>query len=310
MKFLVTGGAGFIGSNLTRRLLELGDVTVVDNLMLGRKENVPKEAEFIQGSVMDEALVDRVVEGCDYVFHQAAYSSSPMFSQKPQVGVQENTIGFMNVMNAAVKHHVKRVIFASTSSMYSGNPPPYSEDMHVGANTFYEASFRCRELLARTYNRFYGLSSVALRYFSVYGPVETHKGRYANNTNQFLCQIKQGLQPIVYGDGTQSRDFIHVGDVARANMLAMNATDGFQIFNIGTGVQTNFNDLISLICDLLNKKVQVTYVENPIRNYVMHTAADTTKSKKVLGFESSITLKEGIKTLVDYYNATGWPTFG
>ncbi len=309
MKFLVTGGAGFIGSNLARRLLDLGEVTVVDNLMLGCKENVPEAAEFIHGSVMDEALVDKVIEGCDCVFHQAAHSSSPMFLGSPQRGVQENTIGFMNVMSAAVRSGVKRVVFASTSSMYSGNPTPYNEDMHVGANTFYEASFRCREIIARTYFRFYNLSSVSLRYFSVYGPYEAHKGRFANNVNQFLCCMKQGIRPIVYGDGTQTRDFIHVDDVVQANILAMKCQEGFEIFNIGTGVETSFNELVSLLCTVLNKGAKDVYIENPVKNYVMHTVADMTKSRRILGFESTIGLKEGIKRLVEHYDLSGWPPF-
>jgi len=309
MKFLVTGGAGFIGSNLARRLLALGEVKVLDNLMLGREENVPARAELTKGSVMDEALVRDIVKGCDFIFHEAAHSSSPMFLENPQVGLQENTVGFMNVMNMALRYGVKRVIFASTSSMYSGNPTPYSENMTVGANTFYEASFRCREIIAQTYYRFHGLSSVALRYFSVYGPNENHKGRFANNVTQFLCQIKHGLRPGIYGDGTQTRDFIHVDDAVEANLLAMKSRNGFEIFNIGTGVGTSFNTLVSLIYDALRKRVEANYIENPIKNYVMHTAADMTKSAEILGFKPVITLKEGIRRQIEHYDKIGWPKF-
>ena len=309
MKFLVTGGAGFIGSNLARRLLALGEVKVLDNLMLGREENVPARAELTKGSVMDEALVRDIVKGCDFIFHEAAHSSSPMFLENPQVGLQENTVGFMNVMNMALRYGVKRVIFASTSSMYSGNPTPYSENMTVGANTFYEASFRCREIIAQTYYRFHGLSSVALRYFSVYGPNENHKGRFANNVTQFLCEIRHGLRPEIYGDGTQTRDFIHVDDAVEANLLAMKSRIGFEIFNIGTGVGTNFNTLLSLICDALRKRVEANYIENPIKNYVMHTAADMTKSAEILGFKPVITLKEGIRRQIEHYDKIGWPKF-
>jgi len=309
MKSLVTGGAGFIGSNLARRLLALGEVKVLDNLMLGREENIPAGAEFTKGSVMDEALVRDIVKGCDFIFHEAAHSSSPMFLENPQVGLQENTVGFMNVMNMALRHGVKRVIFASTSSMYSGNPTPYSENMTVGANTFYEASFRCREIIAQTYYRFHGLSSVALRYFSVYGPNEKHKGRFANNVTQFLCEIRHGLRPEIYGDGTQTRDFIHVDDAVEANLLAMKSRIGFEIFNIGTGVGTNFNTLLSLICDALRKRVEANYIENPIKNYVMHTAADMTKSAEILGFKPVITLKEGIRRQIQHYDKIGWPEF-
>jgi len=309
MKFLVTGGAGFIGSNLARRLLALGEVKVLDNLMLGREENIPAGAEFTKGSVMDEALVRDIVKGCDFIFHEAAHSSSPMFLENPQVGLQENTVGFMNVMNMALRYGVKRVIFASTSSMYSGNPTPYSENMTVGANTFYEASFRCREIIAQTYYRFHGLSSVALRYFSVYGPNEKHKGRFANNVTQFLCEIRHGLRPEIYGDGTQTRDFIHVDDAVEANLLAMKSRIGFEIFNIGTGVGTNFNTLLSLICDALRKRVEANYIENPIKNYVMHTAADMTKSAEILGFKPVITLKEGIRRQIQHYDKIGWPEF-
>lgn len=309
VKFLVTGGAGFIGSNLAKRLLDLGKVVVVDNLMLGRKENVAEGVEFIRGSVMDEVLANKLVRGCDFVFHEAAYSSSPMFLEEPQIGVHENTIGFMNVMNAAIRHGVRRVIFASTSSMYSGNPTPYREDMSIGANSFYEASFRCREIIAQTYHKSYGLSSVALRYFSVYGPKEAHKGRYANNVTQFLCQIKQGHQPIVYGNGTQTRDFIYVDDVVEANILAMKPHLGFEILNVGTGVGTSFNDLVSLMRNTLGVNIKPTYIKNPVKNYVTHTVADITKIRRMLGFEPAVTLKKGVKLLVEYYKRAGWPTF-
>ncbi|HEV2877369.1 MAG TPA: NAD-dependent epimerase/dehydratase family protein [Nitrososphaeraceae archaeon] len=253
VKVLVTGGAGFIGSNLANSLIneveedktsyrtnnsptveaneshfkDESDVTgytviALDDLSLGSPSNLSKNIRFVNGSVMNYDLVLELTKDCDYIFHQAALSSSPMFVDDPRQGMDVNIMGFMNVMEAAKRNNVKKVIYASSSSLYNGLPTPYRESDNIRPKTFYESSFYCRETIAQTYRLEYGLDSIGLRYFSIYGPNEKHKGRFANNISQFIWDMAENRKsPVIYGDGTQSRDFTFVDDVVQANILAM-----------------------------------------------------------------------------------------
>jgi UDP-glucose 4-epimerase len=253
VKVLVTGGAGFIGSNLANSLIndvevdktsyrtkdsptveanesQLRDesdvrgctVIALDDLSLGTPSNLSKNVRFVNGSVMNYDLVLELTKDCDYIFHQAALSSSPMFVDDPRQGIEVNVMGFMNVMEAARRNKVKKVIYASSSSLYNGLPTPYREYDNIRPKTFYESSFYCRETIAQTYRLEYGLDSIGLRYFSVYGPNEKHKGRFANNISQFIWDMAENRKsPVIYGDGNQSRDFTFVDDVVQANILAM-----------------------------------------------------------------------------------------
>lgn len=302
MRVLVTGGAGFIGSNIAEKLCEDHDVVVLDDLYLGTKKNIDGyDIEFVKGSVMDMELMNKLCKQCDYVFHNAAMSSSPMFKEQPKLGMEVNVIGFMNIMKASLDNGVKRVIYASTSSMYNGNPLPFSENQPITAKTFYEASFRTREIVAQTYYYENDLSSIGLRYFSVYGPKESHKGAYANNISQFLWDMMEGKSPVIYGDGTQRRDFTFVYDVVSANILAMTSNIDFGIFNVGTGIGTNFNYLVSLINKMLGTSIEPKYIENPLKNYVHDTIADLSLISKSLGYRPEWPLEKGIKFLIDYY---------
>lgn len=303
MRVLVTGGAGFIGSNITEKLSDDHDVIVLDDLYLGTKKNIDGyDTEFVKGSVMDAELVNKLCKQCDYVFHNAAMSSSPMFKEESKLGMEVNVIGFMNVMKAALDNGIKRVIYASTSSMYNGNPLPFSENQPITAKTFYEASFRTREIIAQTYYYENNLSSIGLRYFSVYGPKESHKGQYANNITQFLWDMMKGKPPLIYGDGTQRRDFTFVYDAVSANILAIRSNIDFGIFNVGTGIGTSFNDLVALINNMLGTSIEPKYIENPLKNYVHDTIADLSLISKSLGYKPQWTLEKGIRFLVDYYS--------
>ena len=253
VKVLVTGGAGFIGSNLANSLVneveedktsnrtnknpsvetneshprdesDVRGCTVIalDDLSLGTPSNLSKKVRFVNGSVMNYDLVLELTKDCDYIFHQAALSSSPMFVDDPRLGMDVNIMGFMNIMEAAKRNNVKKVIYASSSSLYNGLPTPYRESDNIRPKTFYESSFYCRETIAQTYRLEYGLDSIGLRYFSVYGPNEKHKGRFANNISQFIWDMAEKRKsPVIYGDGSQSRDFTFVEDVVQANILAM-----------------------------------------------------------------------------------------
>jgi len=310
IRVLITGGAGFIGSNIAARLSRNGGykVVVLDSLFQGATKNLQGlDVEFIQGSVMDQEVVNAASKDVDYVFHEAALSSSPMIFKDFKRGLDVNVTGFLNVMEAAVKNNVSKVIFASTSSMYSGNPFPYSEGQEIRPNTPYEASFRCREVVAHAYWKTFNMPSVGLRYFSVYGPRERGKGPYANNISQFIWTMLKGESPIIYGDGSQTRDFTFVEDVVEANILAMKHKDEFEIFNVGTGVGTDFNGLVALLNKTLGTNLPPRYVPNPIGNYVQHTVADIGKIKQSLGFEPKWPLEKGVKIVAEYYRDSSNP---
>ena len=300
MKILVTGGAGFIGSNIANTLSRDKNATVIafDDLSLGRPTNLSGNVKFVKGSIMDFELTLELGRGCDYIFHSAAKSSSPMFKDDPREGVDINALGFMNVVESAKRNHVKKVIFASSSSVYNGLPLPFKESQIITPKTFYEASFYCREILAKTYYWENGLNLVGLRYFSVYGPNEEHKGNFANNISQFLWNISKAESPVIYGDGTQTRDFTFVDDVVQANILALQSEEmKFGIYNIGTGIETSFSRLVEIINQHLGTNIQATYVDNPIKNYVQNTKADISLAKMELGYEPKFSLDDGISVL-------------
>lgn len=300
LKILVTGGAGFIGSNIANTLKKEGnDVVVLDDLSLGTTSNLAEGVEFLWGSVMDRDVVNRVASDCDYIFHDAAMSSSQMFADDPRAGVDVNMMGFMNIMESARKSgKVSKVIYASSSSIYNGLAMPFNEGQVISPKTFYEVSFYCREVAARSYFLEYGVPSIGLRYFSVYGRNERHKGKYANNISQFLWDMAEGSAPVIYGDGSQSRDFTQVDDVVQANLLAMRSEKEFGIYNVGTGVETTFNQVIDIINRELGTEIRPKYVNNPIKNYVQDTLADILLIKTELKYSPVSSIEQGIKSLV------------
>lgn len=307
MNVLVTGGCGFIGSNLVHKLVEnMFDVIVLDDMFLGKKENLselPKEkVKIVDGSVTDIALVENLAKHCDVIFHLAAVSSAPLCERSSLDALKVNVDGFINVLEVARKQKINRVVYASTSSLYNNLAPPHREDMVVKPGTLYEASKYTREIYGKIYYENYGIETVGLRFFSVYGPKEQHKGRYANMITQFLWSALKGEKSVIYGDGTQTRDFIYVDDVVNAMMLASQAENvGGEVFNVGVGKNHSFNEIIEILSETLGAKLKVEYVKNPIKKYVTHTLADTRKAKNCLGFEAKIKSKDGTRNLVDFY---------
>jgi UDP-glucose 4-epimerase len=305
MKILVTGGAGFIGSSIANALAadKHNEVIALDDLSLGTKSNLSKEVKFIKGSVMDYQLVSEICSGCEYVFHDAAKSSTPMFKNDPREGVDINVMGFMNVMESSKRNKVKKVVYASSSSIYNGLQMPFKESQIVVPKTFYEVSFYCREILARSYYLENGVSSVGLRYFSVYGPNETHKATFANNISQFLWDIKQGRSPTIYDTGLQTRDFTFIEDIVKANILTMTSESiDYGIYNVGTGINTSFNKVMEIINNILGTNVAPTYVRCPIKNYVKDTLADISLARSELGYEPKWGIEDGIKKLANASN--------
>ena len=307
MRVLVTGGAGFIGSNIAQAALERGFcVRVLDNLSPGSLTNLKGlDVEFVNGDVVNEKTVDNALKDVDYVFHEAATSSSPMFDVAPQRGVSVNIQGFLNVLHYGQKNGVQKVVYAMTSTMYGNTPSPWKE---TGASAercpnMYAFSLFARSSLARIYKEQHGVQTVGLVYFSVYGPHERAKGKYANIISQFIWSMGHGERPILYGDGSQTRDFVHVHDVAEANLLAAESKISGEIVNVGSGKATAMNEVVEEINRLVEKKLEPIYMPNPIHGYVYHTLADTEKARQLLDFKPKISVKEGIGQLVSYYNS-------
>ncbi|RJS89528.1 NAD-dependent epimerase/dehydratase family protein [Candidatus Bathyarchaeota archaeon] len=295
MKIVVTGGCGFIGSNLVERLVRDGySVTIFDNLHTGSLENIKGlDVEFFNEPYSKMA---DIVPKADVVFHLGIPSSSPMYKRNPKlVGKAINDA--IDIFEYAKKSGCK-VVYASSSSVYNGNKVPYREDMPIYVTDFYTECRYAIERLAKLYNSLFGVKSVGLRFFSIYGPKEEFKKQYANIVSQFLWAMKRDESPVIFGDGTQTRDFTHVYDVVEALILAWKKDFECEIFNVGTGVAHSFNEIVEILNRLLGKNIKPIYKPNPIKNYVYHTLADTSKAEKMLGFKAKISLEEGLRMLL------------
>ena len=299
MKYLVIGGAGFIGSNLSEYLIENGhELIICDNLHTGSIDNISNiinDVKYIEKNC--GKLNSKDVEGIDGIFHMGIYSSSPMY--KENYSLVGNVVNeFINVMTLASEIDAK-IVWASTSSIYNGNPTPWKEDMPAYVMDYYGEARYYLERLAKLHYDWYGTRSVAMRFFSVYGPNERSKKQYANLVSQFLWDMKEGLSPILYGDGTQRRDFIFVKDIINGLELAMNSKIENDVFNLGTGKTTSLLELVDILNNKLSRDIKPEFVENTIKGYVPETQADTNKAKEVLNFESKISLENGIQYLID-----------
>jgi len=295
LEVLVTGGCGFIGSNLVERLVKEGhSVTVFDNLHTGNLRNI--EGLNVKFHKEPYSRLIDLVPRADVVFHMGIPSSSPMYRKNPRL-VGEAINDAVEILEYAKEKKCK-VLYASSSSIYNGNNGPYREDMPVYVTDYYTECRYAIERLARLYHILYGVKSVGLRFFSVYGPREGYKGSYANIVSQFLWTLKKDEAPVIFGDGTQTRDFTHISDVVEALILAWKKDLECEIFNVGTGIAYSFNNVIDLLNRLLGKNVRPIYKPNPIKNYVQDTLADTTKAETLLGFKAKVTLEEGLRNLI------------
>ena len=299
---LVTGGAGFIGSNLANTLAEDNEVIALDDEYLGTPENLDSAVEFVAKSVLDD---DLPTEGVDVVFHLAALSSYAMHEENPQKGARVNIEGFVNTVVQARDDGCDTVVYASTSSIYGDRTEPSPEDMDVEVRTGYEASKLGRERYAEYFSHHYDMTMAGMRFFSVYqgyGGNEEHKGEYANILAQFADDIANGRSPELYGDGTQTRDFTHVDDIVSGLVAAAeHELDG--VYNLGTGESYDFNTVVDLLNEELGTDVEPTYVENPIPDYVyVHdTMADISKMKAETGWEPEVSFREGVKLICQQY---------
>jgi UDP-glucose 4-epimerase len=300
-RVLVTGGAGFIGSNLANHLATDNDVIAVDDCYLGTPENLDDDVAFVEANVTDDDLPTDV----DVLFHLAALSSYAMHEEDPTRGARVNVEGFVNTVDQARHDGCDTVVYASTSSIYGSRTDPSPEDMDVTVNTGYEASKMARERYGEYFRNHYGLYVAGLRFFSVYqgyGGAEEHKGEYANVIAQFADDVANGRSPKLYGDGEQTRDFTHVTDIVRGIELAADyQLDG--IYNLGTGESYDFNTVVEMINDELGTDVDPEYVENPIPDdvYVHDTCADYSKIHQATGWAPQIDFQEGIERVCAQY---------
>ena len=307
---LVTGGAGFIGSHVAEELLQRGyEVVILDNLFLGSLDNVRELQEkfserlhFYEGDVLDSLLLVEVVRKheVEAIVHEAAMSSMPMHYPDPRRAIRVNLEGFLNVLEVARRFDVPKVVYASTSSIYSACTPPHREDMPVRPRTFYEFVMLAREQAASIYYDYYGIECVGLRYFSIYGPREQHKGRYANVISQFIWKILRGEQPTIYGDGSQTRDFTFVKDVVKANILAMEKNvEG--VFNVATGKRVSINELANLIMEITGVKLEPIY-DKPRPGDIRHSLADISLAMEKLGYKPEYDLRRGLEVTIRWFS--------
>jgi len=298
-KYIVTGGAGFIGSNLVKDLANKGhQIIVVDSMHTGSKELLKGvDVELYQMTVYDFFKTGKWKD-VDGIYHLGKPSASPMYREN-----REKMIEFIRD-SVAILEMVKelgvKMVAASTSSVYNGLPPPHREDMIINPTDFYTEVRIFEERTAQVYENLYGIRWNEMRFFSVYGPGEEFKKGYANLITQFLWAALKNERPVIYGDGTQRRDFIYVGDVVNALELAMSSAHN-GVYNVGTGISYTLNEAIKMLEEELEIKINPLYVPNPVKNYVMVTQASTEKAERNLGFKAKISLREGIKKIANYY---------
>jgi nucleoside-diphosphate-sugar epimerase len=311
IRILVTGGAGFIGSHLVDRLLHEGfEVTIIDNLDTGQLKNIPhnqykKEPHFIKGDIRDFNLVKETMKDIDAVFHEAALASVILSVQNPILTNDINVTGTLNLLKASSDLHVKRFIYASSAAVYGDTPSPQKrEDMTPNPTSPYGASKLAAENYVKLFHKVYGLETVSLRYFNVYGPRQRFdiQCAYGGAITIFTNRLLRNMPPIIYGDGEQTRDFVYIQDVVEANMLALNSKKAAgEVFNIGTDTNVSVNQVAEALKDIMNKKDLKNVHVDPRPTDIRHGYADISKAKKILGYDPKFSIKEGLSELVNWY---------
>jgi len=305
MRCVVTGGAGFIGSHLVRALVAAGDVVrVLDDLSTGRRENlagVEDGLELHEADVRDAPAVRKAVEGMELVFHHAALPSVPRSVEDPLTSFEVNARGTLNVLDAARRAGVQRVVYAGSSSAYGNSPElPKREDMAQQPRSPYAADKLHGENLCRAFHAAYGLPCVVLRYFNVFGPRQSPDSPYAAVIPHFLSAVLDGRPPLVHGDGRQTRDFTYVDNVVEANLLAARAAAAAgEIINVGAGSRTDLLGLLEVMFEVCGRRVEPGF-DGPRPGDVRDSLADLTKARELLGYEPRVGLEEGLRRTVTW----------
>ena len=306
MRYLVTGGAGFIGSHTVDELVRRGHgVVVLDDLSSGKEENladVRTKITFMKGSITDLEAVQRAMHQAEYVIHLAARTSVPRSVKDPIDTNRINVEGTLNVLVAARDNRVKRVVFAASSSAYGETPTlPKKESMQSLPISPYGVSKYVGELYAQTFGRCYGLENVCLRYFNIFGPRQDPDSPYSGVLSRFTAAFLQDEQPVVFGDGEQTRDFTYVDNAVQANLLACEApgASGF-VFNVGTGDRCSLNQTLEILRGLSAKKLPAKY--EPVREGdIRDSQADITAARELLGYEPTVRFEEGLERTYQWY---------
>lgn len=306
IRALVTGGAGFIGSHLVDELAANGcRVTVLDNLSTGHRHNLDHPGhgiDFVEGDIRDSGLLQRVVKGCEVVFHQAAVVSVTQSVQDPSYSCDVNDLGTVRVLDACRRNGVRRVVMASSSAVYGDDPQlPKTEAMAPRPLSPYAVQKLTGEFYASVFGALYGLETVCLRYFNVFGPRQDPSSPYSGVISIFMTQAAAGQAPTIYGDGGQTRDFVYVKDVVRANLLAATeAAASGRVFNVGTGASIRIRDLWTLIGEL--SKVDIDPIFGaPRAGDIRESVADITAIGKSLGFSPQVKLRQGLIDTLTWY---------
>lgn len=307
--FVVTGGAGFIGSNLCEAILHMGyKVRCLDDLSTGKMENIAMFAEhpaftFVKGDVKDFDACLQICRGVDYVLHQAAWGSVPRSIEMPQFYCMNNIQGTLNMLEAARRSHVKKFVYASSSSVYGDEPNlPKTEGREGSLLSPYALTKRCDEEWAKQYSMHYGLDTYGLRYFNVFGRRQDPDGDYAAVIPKFIRQLMNDEPPIIHGDGKQSRDFTYIENVIEANLKACLAPREFagEVFNIAYGGREYLSDIYATLAKILGKDIKPMY--GPKRpGDIKHSNADISKAKRMLGYEPEYDFARGIAEAVSWY---------
>lgn len=310
-RFLITGGAGFVGSTICDQLLAAGaaEVRILDNFVRGSWKNVERalerpEVKVVEGDIRDRDLVDGMTESMDYVFHQAALRITRC-AEVPREALEVLMDGTFNVLESCVRHKVKKLVAASSASVY-GDPTylPMDEAHPFNNRTMYGAGKIANEQMYRAIFTTHALPYVAFRYFNVYGPRMDLTGVYTEVLIRWLDAIEQGKPPLIFGDGLQSMDFVFISDVARANLLGLESDVTDEVFNVGTGVQTNLNELCDALLKLTGSSLKPEYREARAVANVQARRASTEKAERMLKFRAEVSLEEGLTQLIEWRKST------
>jgi UDP-glucose 4-epimerase len=311
-RVLITGGAGFVGSHIADRLIgeeAVGEVILLDNMLRGTTRNIATalgsgRARLVEGDIRDRALLDRLLTGIDYVFHMAALRITRC-AENPREALEVMYDGTFNVAEGCVRHGVKKLVAASSASILgTADVFPTPESHHPYNNrTLYGAAKMANELMYRAFNDMYGMAYVALRYFNVYGPRMDTEGKYTEVLIRWYDLIRKGKEPLIFGDGGQTMDFVYVGDVARANVLAMKAPVSDRVFNVGVQRETSLLELCEALLGVMHSDLRPKFVPLPEERKaveVRRRLADTRQARDQIGFEAAVRLEDGLARLVEW----------
>jgi nucleoside-diphosphate-sugar epimerase len=305
-RYLITGGAGFIGSALVRELLRRGAaVRIVDNFITGRRENlkeVQDRIEVLEGDIRDLQWLRGATQGVDYVLHQAALPSVPRSIEDPVLSNSINIDGTLNVLVAARDARVKRLVYAASSSAYGDTPTlPKHEAMPPQPLSPYAVTKLTGEYYGKIFTEVYGLQTVSLRYFNIFGPRQDPNSPYSGVLSRFITRLLEGKSPTIFGDGEQSRDFTYVDNAVHANLLACTAPQApGRILNVGTGGRYTLNRVLELLQPITATHLKPVY-EAARSGDILHSQADITESKRVLGYEPLVSFEEGLRRTVEWF---------